>query len=64
MATVGGDGGEGVKEGEWTWAYFTNNNSADRKLTSLPLCMRRGRAIPRWVWPKSNGFKSYGHRRR
>jgi ribosomal protein L39E len=64
MVTVGGDGGEGVKEGEWTWAYFANKNSADRKLTSLSLCMRCGQAIPQWVWPKSNGFKSYGRHRR
>jgi hypothetical protein len=64
MATVGGDGGEGVKEGEWTWAYFANKNSADRKLTSLPLYMRRERAIPQRVWPKINRSKSYGHRRR
>jgi hypothetical protein len=47
MATVGGDGGEGVKQGEWLWSYFTNKNSADRKLTLSARFMGRGRRVGR-----------------
>jgi hypothetical protein len=64
IATFGGDGGEGVKEGEWWWAYFANKNSAGTKLAFLPLCMRRRRDVLQRVWPKTNRSKSYGHRRR
>jgi hypothetical protein len=47
MAAVGGDGGEGVKQGEWLWYYFTKKNSGDRKLTLSARCMGRGRCVGR-----------------
>jgi hypothetical protein len=61
---IGDDEGEVAKQGEWLWAYFSDENGGSTKQTFLPFLMRNMRAIPWWIRAKTNYLKRYCPRRR
>jgi hypothetical protein len=60
IANISSDGGDGAKQGEWLRSYFTNKNSADRKLTLSARCMGRGRRVGRGDLDEIDYWWRYG----